>query len=108
MVIVPTAADLTTPLLATEPGTPDSDTTWALGRFADPKRYHSYSESRAYYDGNHRLAFATESFREAFGGLFAAFAENMCPAVVDAVGDRLELIGFESSTKTTKCRTFSS
>lgn len=55
----------------------------------------NYREYDDYYDGVHRLAFATEKFRNAFGSLFRAFADNLCPAVVDAVADRLEPIGFE-------------
>lgn len=48
----------------------------------------------AYYDGDHRLAFASEKFLEAFGGLFGAFADNWCALVVDAVEERLEVQGF--------------
>jgi hypothetical protein len=31
-----------------------------------------------YYDGRQRLAFATSKFRQAFGSLFGAFADNFC------------------------------
>lgn len=48
----------------------------------------------AYYDGQHRLAFATEKFREAFGMLFGAFADNWCDLVVDASVERLGVEGF--------------
>jgi len=54
--------------------------------------YQLYSN---YYEGNHRLTFATEKFRNTFGNLFREFADNLCPAVVDAVSDRLKLIGFD-------------
>ena len=101
MVNVPLSTDLTVPVPATLPLEPDNDAEWALRKYTEGGRINAYAESRAYYDGKHRLAFATESFREAFGGLFSAFAENMCPAVVDAVSDRLELTGFESTAKTT-------
>jgi len=47
-----------------------------------------------YYDGRHRLAFTSEKFREAFGGMFSAFADNWCPLVVDAVEERLNVQGF--------------
>lgn len=50
--------------------------------------------SAAYYDGKHNLAFAGEKFREAFGGLFSAFADNWCEVVVDAVQERLAINGF--------------
>ena len=55
--------------------------------------YQRYGE---YYDGVHRLAFATHKFLNAFGTLFAAFAANHCPAVVDALVDRLVLERFTS------------
>jgi hypothetical protein len=48
----------------------------------------------AYYNGDHPLQFATSKFREAFGSLFAAFADNWCPIVVDAPVERLAIIGF--------------
>lgn len=47
-----------------------------------------------YYDGNHRLQFATSKFRETFGQLFSAFADNWCQLIVDAAVDRLEVQGF--------------
>lgn len=64
----------------------------ALGRLAaSAERNRVYRE---YYAGNHRLAFATDKYRSAFGDLFAAFADNLCPAVVDAVADRLQVTGW--------------
>jgi len=47
-----------------------------------------------YYDGKHRLAFATSKFRDTFGSLFAAFADNWCDLVVDASVERLAVEGF--------------
>lgn len=54
-----------------------------------------YRALRRYYDGQHPLAFATSKYRSAFGDLFRAFALNLCPAVVDAVADRLVVTGFQ-------------
>lgn len=48
----------------------------------------------AYYEGQHRLAFATSKFREAFGMLFSAFSDNWCGVVVDAPVERMEVQGF--------------
>lgn len=48
-----------------------------------------------YYEGRHRLAFASEKFRNAFGRLFRCFRANLCPVPVDAVADRLTINGFE-------------
>ena len=47
-----------------------------------------------YYTGVQRLAFATSKFRQAFGSLFGAFADNFCALIVDAVEERLNVEGF--------------
>lgn len=47
-----------------------------------------------YYEGRHRLAFASTKFRNAFGGLFGAFADNWCGLVVDSSEERLNIDGF--------------
>lgn len=70
----------------------NTDITWALAQFA--ARRAEYARARDYYDGHHKLAFATEKFRSAFGSLFKAFADNLCPCVVETVKDRLKLDGF--------------
>jgi hypothetical protein len=54
----------------------------------------------AYYDGEHPLQFATSKFREAFGALFGAFADNWCQIVVDAAVERLKIVGFRTGGKT--------
>jgi hypothetical protein len=48
-----------------------------------------------YYAGEHRLAFATAKFREAFGDLFESFSTNWCGLVVDAAVERLHVQGFK-------------
>jgi hypothetical protein len=47
-----------------------------------------------YYEGEHRLAFATLKFRQSFGYLFRALADNWCEIVVDAPVERLFVEGF--------------
>ena len=47
-----------------------------------------------YYNGQHRLQFATSKFREAFGEMFSAFATNWCQLVVDVAVERLGIQGF--------------
>lgn len=54
----------------------------------------AYQRYDNYYAGNHRLAFASEKFRQAFGGLFGEFSDNWVPIVVDAVEERLDVSGF--------------
>ena len=52
------------------------------------------SRCEAYYNGRHRMLFTTAQFRETFGNLFAAFADNWCDLVVDASAERLTVEGF--------------
>lgn len=49
-----------------------------------------------YYDGKHRLAFASAKFLSAFGGMFASFADNFIPLVVGASAQRLHVQGFRN------------
>jgi Phage portal protein, SPP1 Gp6-like len=48
----------------------------------------------AYYEGRHKLAFATSKWRETFGALFAELSDNWCQLVVDAAVERLRVMGF--------------
>lgn len=54
-----------------------------------------YAISERYYRGDHRLLFATEKFRNAFGSLFQALSDNLCRTVVEALADRLQLRGVD-------------
>lgn len=47
-----------------------------------------------YYEGVHRLAFATTRFRQTFGNLFHEFADNWMELIVDASVERLNIQGF--------------
>jgi hypothetical protein len=47
-----------------------------------------------YYDGNHRMAFVTSKFREAFGEIFDTLVDNWCELIVDAPVERLGIEGF--------------
>lgn len=49
----------------------------------------------AYYIGDQPLAFASERFRDAFGGRFQAFTSNFCALVVDGTRERMEVTGFD-------------
>lgn len=64
----------------------------ALKLLRAPCDYGLYED---YYEGRHRLAFASEKFRNAFGRLFRCFRSNLCAVPVDAVADRLAITGFE-------------
>ena len=56
-----------------------------------------YAKTERYYRGDHDLAFATEKFENTFGTLFREFAMNLCPAICDAVKDKLRVSGFGMS-----------
>lgn len=53
-----------------------------------------YRRSSRYYAGEHSLSFATEKFANTFGDLSREFALNLCPAVCDAIKDKLKITGF--------------
>lgn len=57
-----------------------------------------YEKTERYYKGDHDLAFATDKFKNAFGNLFREFALNLCPAVCDAVRDKLRIENFSAET----------
>lgn len=69
------------------------DIAWALDHVKG--RQHLYSRYDRYYEGDHDLSFATEKFRNTFASLFKAFADNLCPAIVDALTDRLLITGWD-------------
>jgi hypothetical protein len=67
---------------------------FALGQLAALQQ--PYQRYRAYYGGEHDLAFATDAFEQAFGQLLKAFAYNRCASVIDSTADRLQVTGWES------------
>lgn len=75
--------------------TVNQDLEWAIEDVRS--RLPRYALYRAYDEGEHRLLFATEKYRNAFGDLFREFADNMCEDVVDGITDRLQIIGWTSS-----------
>lgn len=76
----------------TDPGSPR----WWLRRLYKQivDRRPQVEKATAYYDGEHNLTFQSRRFREAFGGLFDAFADNWCGVVVEASEERLNIGGF--------------
>jgi hypothetical protein len=66
----------------------------ALERALDERWARQMRLPDDYYNGEHRLAFATSKFREAFGNLFAPFADNWCPLIVSSSAERLNVQGF--------------
>lgn len=47
-----------------------------------------------YYDGNQKLNFASDRFENTFGKTVQSMRDNLCPIVVDAPADRMEVINF--------------
>lgn len=82
-------------MAVTAAATFEPDLLWAVAQFTNTDRADKYTKARNYYDGNQELAFATKKFESAFGNQFAAFAYNRCSTVVDAIADRLQLLGFD-------------
>lgn len=64
----------------------------AVKQFND--RSTTVAKTANYYRGEHDLKFASEKFLNAFGSLFKTFAMNMCPAICDAMRDKLLVTGF--------------
>lgn len=52
-----------------------------------------FERFRSYYDGEQLLSYGTERFKEDFGESFDGLVSNWCGPVVDAVLDKLEVIG---------------
>lgn len=77
------------------------DIATAIKKFKDS--LPGYDKNDRYYRGDHDLRYATEKFLNTFGSLFREFALNLCPAVVDAVRDKLVIteFGVEAGGETT-------
>lgn len=72
---------------------PADDIEWVVTTWKH--QCEAYQLCDDYYGGDHELFFATEKFRNVFGTLFRSLADNLCPAVVDAVSDRLFVTGWD-------------
>lgn len=71
--------------------------TKVLKRFNGQRQlYKDYDD---YYEGRHRLRFATDKFTNAFGRLFRKFASNMMPTIVEAAADRIQISGWQSANQ---------
>lgn len=66
------------------------------------RRSEDYKLYQDYYNGDHRTAFASEQWKTAFGHTFKRFRDNLCPRVVDAKADRLQIAGFTSDDAKTE------
>ncbi len=72
-------------------GRTSGDLKWALD--AIKTKINTVRTRDAYYNGDHNLAFVTKEWQSEFGKMLKSFNANYCPAVVDALADRLRLAG---------------
>jgi hypothetical protein len=52
-----------------------------------------------YYDGNHKMTFASDKFKTTFGQTLKGMRDNLCPIVVDAPVDRMEVLNFSGDNE---------
>lgn len=57
--------------------------------------YPTLEKYRDWYEGDQTLTFGTTKFQQTFGSTFQGFRDNWCGVVVDAVLDKLELLGLD-------------
>ena len=90
-----TAVDVTESLLGQQDAKPGSPLWWTVrlsGQLAQRRPLVDlYGD---YYDGRHRLSFASSKFREVFAEMLAAVNDNWMPLVIRAAAERLVVQGF--------------
>ena len=80
----------------TEDETPDLEQSRAILRSENQNLAEdlpTFNKFRDYYDGNQLLSYGTERFKDEFGTSFDGLVSNWSAPVVDAVLDKLEVIG---------------
>lgn len=70
---------------------------WAEKLYGD--QFATYQKYEDYYVGEHKLAFSTKKWEDTFGTIFEEFSDNWCQVVVDAMVQRMEIIGWEGDDK---------
>lgn len=70
---------------------------WAVDLYSEA--YEDYNMYDEYYNGEQPLLFSSARWESAFGNQFEDFEDNWCAVVVDALAQRLEIIGWRSSKK---------
>lgn len=79
---------------------PQSDIKSALERInANVIRYKEYYD---YYNGTHKLNFASDKFRNKFGRRLQKLRQNLCRTVVKSPASRLEIINFLADKQNTE------
>lgn len=75
-----------------EPASPEWWRDRLIGRIG--LRWQRVALAESYYQGYHRLAYATDKYQSAFGDMFRAFSDNWMRIVVDSCAERLQVQGF--------------
>lgn len=76
------------------------DLCWALSTYCGNSYRRTMGLAMRYYDGDHRMRLMTDKFKTTFGDIFREFADNLCPAVVDSLAERLIITGWRSNQAT--------
>lgn len=79
------------------------DLAWVLQQLAMAnEHYKEHQLASNYYEGKHRIVLDTTEHQAAFSTFLAGLRCNICPAVVDALTDRLKVMGFLPAGETGK------
>lgn len=78
----------------------DLNLLWAVSQYQSTPRRVQMANACKYYDGDQRMKLATEKFKNVFGHIFRDFNDNLCPAVVDSLAERLSVNGWRSNQAT--------
>lgn len=73
---------------------PSDPVAWSVGQFKESSLAAQYRTYAAYAEGNQELRYVSRNMAQALRGIFDALTYNRCAPVVDAIADRLHLIGF--------------
>jgi hypothetical protein len=79
-----------------KPGSP----VWWVAKLTE-KHSHRLRRIRKYldyYEGDHNLAFASQKFKEHYGGLFRDLSDNICGVIVQAMAERMKVQGITTPT----------
>jgi hypothetical protein len=68
----------------------NSDIQWSVHDIRD--RAAHVNLYRDYFEGRHRAPWATPKWNAAFSDLFGKFRDNLCPAIINAKADRIQLM----------------
>lgn len=80
---------------------PDDDLAWALHQLATAnEHYKEHKLAHDYYEGRHRIVLDTTEHQAAFSDMLKRLRVNICPAVVDALTDRLKIKGWSAASGT--------